>query len=187
MDAEQQLTIPNRLEVGAAYRVVAPLLVTAAWTWDRWSVYDADVFVGDNGATIRVPRDYANGYTFRGGAEYDVAKTFQVRVGLQRDVSGLNKRFYSPTLPDASSWAGSLGATYKFGRGVSADAAVFYAIMDQVKAEDPNSATPGTGLEPTYDPVNGVFIPQPEGTFRGTYDISALVFAVSVTWTPGAK
>lgn len=183
--AGQTLTIPNVLNIGVAYRVTKPLLLTATYTFDRWVVYDEDVFVGDNGARITVPRDYSNGWTIRAGAEYDALPALQVRAGLQRDVSGLNEKYYSPTLPDASSWAGSLGATWKFGGGLALDAAVFYAMMDEVTAEDPNPATPGTGLEPGVYPT-GV-LPVTEGTFRGTYDTSALVFGLSLGWTPGAK
>jgi len=185
MGAGQTLVVPNTLNIGVAYRVIPPLLVTATYTFDRWIEYDEDVFVGDNGARITVPRDYSNGYTIRAGAEYDLGKTFTVRAGLQRDVSGLNEKFYSPTLPDASSWAGSLGATWRHG-AFSVDAAVFYAMMDEVTSEDPNPATPGTGLEPQINLPSGPFVPAPEGTFRGTYDISAVVFGLSAGWTPGA-
>jgi long-chain fatty acid transport protein len=184
--ASQTLTIPNTLNIGLAYRVTKPLLVTATYTFDRWVVYDQDVFVGDNGSRIAVPRDYSNGYTIRAGAEYDVMPKLQVRAGIQRDVSGLNERYYSPTLPDASSWAGSLGATWKFGGGLALDAAVFYAMMDEVTAEDPNPATPGTGTEPGIYPGPTV-VPVTEGTFRGTYDVAAYIFGVSLGWTPGAK
>ncbi len=177
--AGQTLTIPNTLNVGVAYRVSKPLLLTATYTFDRWVVYDEDVFVGDNGAQIAVERNYSNGYTIRAGAEYDVAPTLQVRAGVQRDVSGLDTDHYSPTLPDASSWAGSLGATYKFGGGLSVDAAVFYAMMDEVTATN-------TGNEPPASYVaEGSVVPT--RSFRGTYDVSALVFGVSLGWTPGAK
>jgi long-chain fatty acid transport protein len=180
-DASQTLTIPNVLNIGVAYRVTKPLLVTATWTLDRWKVYDADVFTGDRpGAVIAVPRDYSNGWTARAGVEYDVMPALTVRAGAQRDESGLKEEHYSPTLPDASSWAGSLGATWRFGGGLSVDAAAFYAIMDEVKV--PASAA---GLEPPASATVGEL--SPTGTFRGTYDTSALIYTLSLGWTPGAK
>ncbi len=179
-DARQKLTIPNTINVGLSYRAVEPLLVTFTYTLDRWVVYDEDRFVGDaNGGSVVLARSYRNGYTLRGGVEYDVMPALQARIGLQRDVSGLREEHYSPTLPDASSWAGSIGATYKLARGVSVDAAVFYARMDEVTATN-------TGLEPQATPPT-TFVPAPTGTFRGTYENSALVFGVSVGWTPGAR
>jgi long-chain fatty acid transport protein len=173
-DAKQQLTIPNSLNIGAAYRVTKPLLVTFTYTLDRWVVYDGDTFVGSEpGAVIQVQRDYRNGYTLRGGVEYAVSPALEVRAGLQRDVSGLRTRTYSPTLPDASSWAGSLGATYRFG-AFYVDGALFYANMDEVKSTD-------AGTEPSLGD------PAPSGTFRGTYDPQALVYGLAVGWTPGAS
>jgi long-chain fatty acid transport protein len=194
MGASQELTIPNTMNIGLAYRVQQPLLLTFTYTLDRWIVYDKDVFKGDNGASISVPRNYSNGYTLRGGGEYDVNKTWTVRAGVQYDHSGLDAKYYSPTLPDATSWAGTLGATVRFAHGLSLDAAVFYAWFNQVKAEDPNPATCGTGAEPGIYPAgtlcgNAASVPvaTAEGTFRGTYNTNALIFGLSLGCTPGAK
>jgi len=180
--AKQTLTIPNTLNIGAAYRATKPLLVTFTYTFDRWVVYDRDLFIGNTGARIDVPRDYSNGHTFRAGAEYDFARVWQVRVGLQRDISGLRTATYSPTLPDASSWGGSLGATYRLARGFSLDAAVFYAKMDKVTV--PSSSVGTEPRPPPPAPFGALF---PTDTFRGSYEPSALVYGLSLGWTPGAR
>jgi long-chain fatty acid transport protein len=173
-DVEQTLTIPNLLNIGVAYRVIQPLLVTFTFTFDRWVVYDSDTFFGSLAPEpLAVERRYRNGQTYRAGAEYDLTPAVQVRAGLQRDVSGLRTSTYSPTLPDGSSWAGSLGATYKFARGFSVDAAVFYATMDDVTAT-------AVGAEPSGGN------PFPSGTFRGTYSPSALVYGLALGWQPNA-
>ena len=192
-NAQQGLTIPNTLNIGTSYRVSKPLLVMLTYTFDRWIVYNEDVFTGANGAQLAVPRNYSNGWTLRGGAEYDLNEMWTVRGGLQYDHSGLDPKHYSPTLPDATTWAASLGGTVRFKHGLSLDAGVFYAWFNEVKAEDPNPATCGTGIEPgIYLPgslCNNV-VPQalttPEGTFRGTYNTNAFIFGVSLGWTPGA-
>jgi long-chain fatty acid transport protein len=179
--ASHQLTIPNEVNVGVAYRVVRPLLLTFAWTWDRWVVYGSDTFVTNTGASIVVPRDYSNGNTYRIGGEWDVMHTLQLRAGVQRDVSGLKTSTYSPTLPDSSSWAGSLGATVRFAHGLSVNGAFFYAHLDKVTSTN-------NGLEPgVYPPPVGVLpVPEPGTTFRGSYQPWAMVYSLSVGWTPGA-
>jgi long-chain fatty acid transport protein len=174
--ATQTLTIPNLLNIGAAYRPVKPVLVTATFTFDRWVVYDTDTFEANTGFVIPVPRHYRNGQTYRAGVAYDVLPPLTVRAGLQRDVSGLRKEFYSPTLPDGSSWGGSLGATVRFAKDFSVDAAAFYAKMDKVTVPNP-------GTEPRLAPTPVV---QPTGTFRGSYEPSAFVFTASLNWQPGA-
>jgi long-chain fatty acid transport protein len=174
-DVEHVLTIPNTLNVGIAYRVAKPLNLMFTYTFDRWEVYKEDRFVGSEpGAELTVERNYGNGQTFRAGAEYDVSPTLQLRVGVHRDVSGLDEGTYSPTLPDASSWAVTAGAGYKFGKGFSVDAGLFYAIMDEVTSTN-NGSEPYLGS------------PLPTGTFRGTYDIAALIYGLSIGWSPGAR
>jgi long-chain fatty acid transport protein len=126
------LIYPSVLNVGAAYRVAAPLLLAAAYTWNGYSVYHSDVFKGDQGTTIEVPRHYKNGYTIRLGGEYDLDPRLKLRVGLERDISGLNTDFYSATLPDSSTWAAGLGAAWRLSPDLSLAASFFYAWLDKV-------------------------------------------------------
>jgi hypothetical protein len=77
------LSIPNLLNVGIAYRALPNLLITGAWTLDRFIVYKQDLFVGDLGTTVRVNRDYKNGYTFRLGVEVEDLIRARPRVRVQ--------------------------------------------------------------------------------------------------------
>jgi long-chain fatty acid transport protein len=156
-DVKHVLTFPNVLTVGAAYRVAKPLLVTAAWTFNRYRVYRDDVFVGSAGTSIVVPRFYRNGYTFRLGAEYDATARLKVRAGVLRDISGLRTEYYSPTLPDGNAWAGSLGLGWKLSPNLDLNAAGFYALLDQVKQ---------TGTE----------------ELPGVYDTRAYIISAGATW-----
>jgi long-chain fatty acid transport protein len=181
--AKHQLTIPNTLNVGLAYRLTPPVLLAFTYTFDRWIVYDADTFSANTGGAIVVPRRYGNGHTFRGGVEWSVTPAVALRAGLQRDQSGLVRSTYSPTLPDQSSWAGSLGAGLRFG-AVTLDGAVFYARMDKITATN-------TGLEPGIYPPGppaGVLpVPQPGTTFRGSYQPQAVVYSLALSWTPAIE
>ncbi|HEX7501055.1 MAG TPA: outer membrane protein transport protein [Polyangia bacterium] len=127
------LTYPSRLSVSAAYRVVKPLLLAGAYAFDRYSVYKQDLFQGDKGTNITVPRNYGNGHTFRLGAEYTLREQIDLRVGALRDISGLDVRYYSPTLPDANAWAASAGVGYTVGHNLTFNAAFFYAWLDQIR------------------------------------------------------
>jgi long-chain fatty acid transport protein len=128
-----ELTYPNALNVGVAYRVVKPLLVTVAYSFSRYSLYMHDAFQGDRGMTIDVTRNYSNGHTFRLGAEYTLRKRIDLRVGALRDISGLDVKYYSPTLPDGNCWGASVGAGYRIGHNLAFNAGFFYALMDQIE------------------------------------------------------
>jgi long-chain fatty acid transport protein len=128
------LTYPSVLNAGAAYRVAQPLLLTGVVTWVGYGIYGSDVFTGGKGTTIRVDRNYRDGWTFRVGGEYDLTPSVQLRGGLQRDVSGLRTNTYSPTLPDASSWAVSLGGAWNVQKDLGFQLAIFRAFFDKVTA-----------------------------------------------------
>jgi long-chain fatty acid transport protein len=126
------LTYPDVLNIGVAYQVTEPFLVTAGYTWNHYALYKSDLFQGDKGTSIEVPRNYKNGYTMRLGGEYAALPKLKLRAGVLRDVSGLNHDFASATLPDSNAWAGSVGAGWKVLPDLSLEGAFFYALLDKV-------------------------------------------------------
>jgi long-chain fatty acid transport protein len=157
------LTYPSVLNVAAAFRVAPPVLVTAGMTYNFYSVYKDDTFLGSAGLVLPVPRNYSNGMTFRVGGEFDATDKLVVRAGLLRDISGLDPKTYSPTLPDSSTWALSAGAGFKVTPALVVNAAYFRGFMDQVTA-----------------PVGGASIP-------GAYQSSVWIASAGVTYAPGAS
>jgi long-chain fatty acid transport protein len=163
------LTYPNQLNLAAAYQVIEPLTVTFDWTWERFHVYKQDLFVGDRGVTVVVPRDYRNGFTLRLGGEFKVNEMFTVRAGVLHDTSPSNPDTLDPTLPDADSIAISAGVGVNVTKDIQISAAYFY------DKENTISTSPV--------PPNGNFV----GTFQGAYDTRTNIFALSVTWRPSKE
>jgi len=159
-----QLTVPNTLGMGLSYQVLPALLATGSFTWDRFIVYDQDLFVGGAGAVIQVPRNYHNGYTYRLGAEYSGFDKLKLRAGGLRDIAPTPAEWLSPTIPDANVWGVSVGGSYEFLKGFSVDLAYFHAFYDQI------TTPPG---------ANGLY-----NVFPGTYDTRANIFSIGVTWVP---
>ncbi len=154
------LTYPNQLNLGAAYRVIAPVLVTFDWTWERFHVYKQDLFVGDRGVTVVVPRDYKNGYTLRIGTEVQVSSLLKLRAGALRDTAPSRPETLSPTLPDSNSTAVTFGVGIDPTPNLEISASYFHDWEDSI-------TTVGTE------------------TFSGTYDTRANIFALSLVWKPG--
>jgi long-chain fatty acid transport protein len=155
-----ELTYPNQLNVSAAYRVIAPLQLMFDWTWERFHVYRDDIFTGDRGVTVVVPRAYKNGYTLRAGAEIQPIPRLTLRVGGLHDTSPSRAETLSPTLPDADVWAVSVGAGFNLTRNLEVNAAFFHAFYDTAK-------TAGTEV------------------FQGSYETRANIYALSLVWKPG--
>ncbi len=138
-----RFVVPNSLNIGAAYRPVPELLLAFTWTMDRYSVYQEDRFTGDLGNEVVVTRNYGNGYTYRGGAEYTLSPRWQVRVGVLRDITGMKKQYFSASLPDADVWAGAVGASFRITPALAVHGAAFYALYADVDTTNQPPAFPG--------------------------------------------
>ncbi|HZZ86428.1 MAG TPA: outer membrane protein transport protein [Anaeromyxobacteraceae bacterium] len=152
------LSFPNLLQLGVSYRVIPELLITGHYSFERFVLYNSDMFVGDQGTTIEVKRSWGNGQVFRLGAEWTTpVEGLKARVGVLRDLAPSDAGHYSPTLPDADVWGFSVGAGYAFLPGWTVDAAFFRAQFDTVDASKSVS-------------------------FPGTYKDSANVYSIGVSW-----
>jgi long-chain fatty acid transport protein len=161
--ASHDLTIPNLFNVGIAYRVLPNLLLTGAWTFDRFIVYKRDLFVGDLGTTVLVNRDYKNGYTFRFGAELeDLVPKMTMRAGVLRDISPTRPEALDASIPDANTWAVALGLGYEISPGLALNATYFHAFFDSI-------STVGADV------------------FQGTYETRANIVTIGITFRPGEK
>lgn len=129
-DVKQDLTFPNRIDAGLAWRVAKPVLVTLQYSWSRFVVYNRDLFEGET-MTLTVPRDYRNGNVIRGGVEWTATPALRLRAGMMRDESGLRRRTLSPTLPDSNTTGYSVGAGYRLSPDLGLNAAVFYGDRDR--------------------------------------------------------
>jgi long-chain fatty acid transport protein len=154
------LLYPSVVDFAMAWQVSKPLLLTAGFTWNEYSVYTDDTFYGSAGLVITVPRDYSNGYTFRLGAEWAATEKLLVRAGVLRDISGLNPMTYSPSLPDSNTWGLSAGLGYKVTPAWTVSGTFFDGIMD-----------------PQTAPIGGASIP-------GAYQSSVWIASLGVTWQP---
>ena len=157
-------TIPNKLDLGLAWRASSAVTIVAGYTFDRYEVYKADLFVGQaidpttgQLLQVNVPRNYGNGYTLRLGGEWQATPRLAVRAGFFRDHSGFSADAYDPSLPDGNSWSATAGAGWSFSRAFSVDVAFLYAWFDRV------TATPAAPLP-------------------GNYDITAWIASLGITW-----
>lgn len=142
----EKLTIPNVLFVGAAYEVKPNLKVMAAYDFERWSTYKSDTFVGADGFTVSVDRNYNNAHVFRLAGEWvklPFLPALTARAGVLRSLSSQPTDTLSPSLTDGNSTAVSLGAGYNVTPGLRVDLGYQHAFFDDVTATG-SEAFPGT-------------------------------------------
>ena len=153
-----ELSFPNVLQVGAAYRVLPELLVAVAFHLGRFHLYKQDAFIGDQGTQVFVDRQFRNQTVYRLGAEYSgLLPGLTVRGGFLRDNSPQPTDTVDPSLPDGSSWAFNLGASYDVTPKITGSIGFEHAIFDRINT---------TGANP----------------FPGSYNTKADLLGITLDW-----
>lgn len=137
----EHLKIPNILFVGAAYEVIPNLKIMAAYDFERWSLYKSDDFIGSDGFSVTVQRNYNDAHVIRLAGEWvqlPFLPQLTARAGILRSISDQPKDTLSPSLSDASSWAVSIGAGFNILDTLRIDLGYQHAFFDNVTA-DPTS------------------------------------------------
>jgi len=136
-DVTENLLIPDVVFAGAAYQVMPNLTIMAAYSFEHWSDYKEDKFVGSDGFTVTVPRNYTNSHVIRVGGEWKrlpFLPRLTLRAGLLRSISDQPTDTLSPSLTDASVWAPSVGAAFHVTHNLSVEGAYQHAFFDTVTA-----------------------------------------------------
>ena len=144
-NATQKTTVPTEFYVGASWAIQPGLHLMGAYSFEKWSVYKEDTFIGDEGFTVTVPRNYNNAWVYRVGLEEDRptwAPQLALRIGVQRSISDQPSDTLSPSLSDASSWGFSAGAGWQISKSFRVDGAYMLALLDKVTAS--GDAFPGS-------------------------------------------
>jgi len=153
----EDVTIPNTFDIGAAFEVMPNLKVMAQYTFERWSVYHSDTFVGDDvvgmnpdGSAqhfqVAVARNYTNAHIIRVAGEWaklPALPQLTLRAGLIRSISDQPTDTLSPSLTDGNSWAPSIGAGYNVLPELRIDLGYQHAFFD-AKSATGTEALPGT-------------------------------------------
>ena len=131
----EDLKIPKVLYVGAAYDVQPNVTLMAAINFEGWGVYHEDHFVGSDGFSVTVPRNYREAHVYRGGLEWNmIGVPVDVRISGLRSISSQPKDTVAPSLTDGNSWAGALGLGISPAKTFRIDVAYQHAIFDKVTA-----------------------------------------------------
>lgn len=155
----EKLKVPNALQIGAAYAVQPNITLMAQYSWENWSVYHSDTFVGGDGFMVTVPRNYNSAHIYRGALEWQLSglPALTMRFGGVRSISSQPSDTVAPSLTDGNSWAGSIGAGYNIVPSFRIDFGYQHAWFDRVTA---------TGMD----------------AFAGSYSTHVDIFTLGIAW-----
>ena len=118
------------LNVGAAFRPVAGLVIAADVQWNGWSAYKTlDIeFLSETLKPYNqyLTKNYKNSMTYHLGAQYSLTRRFDVRAGLMIDTTPVNSEHYNPETPGMTKIEPSVGFSFSPVKNFAIDAALQY-------------------------------------------------------------
>ena len=161
------LTTPFNLAIGAAYRILPELLLSADFQYVGWKSYDTlSINFTQQNMTVSSPRLYDNSYIIRFGAEYNLTQDLALRAGIYYDKNPVKPEYVNPSLPEANRLGFSFGAGYKLTNNLSVSAAYLFIRNSQLTVTDSQESY-SAGFSP----------------FNGTYNAYANLFALDLSYS----
>lgn len=143
----ENFLMPDLVRAGVAYEAMPGLRVMGSYSFEHWSQYKTDDFVGDGGFSAVVQRNYNNVHTIGVAGEWvhmPFLPQLTARVGVTRNVgSDQPTDTVAPSLTDASRWTLSIGAGYDILPRLRLDVGFQHQMLDSVTATGAD-AFPGT-------------------------------------------
>ena len=166
-DIETDVTLPQSVLAGVAFRPIPSFEIELDLQWMGWSSFDELVveLPGDADPLIS-DRGYEDTFTFRVGVEYDMRwLNLEARAGYAYDPTPIPRDKLTMNLPDIDRHVVSLGGSYHLPQGRWIDVGVLWVLPgDRSTSDKPN-----------------------EPLLKGSYDVSALVAAISFGASFGNK
>jgi long-chain fatty acid transport protein len=167
-DAEVDVDLPWRLQLGVRYAFTEVLAFELDWTRTGWSAFSKlEVEGTGTGETIFTDtNDWNDTNAYRLGVTYQVRPDTQLRFGYSYDETGQEDVHFSARVPDNDRHLFGIGVAHLLGDGLSIEAGYMY-----VKANDRtiSSSTPYRGGD-----VNGT------DAIDGDYEMDAHLIGVEI-------
>jgi long-chain fatty acid transport protein len=167
-DAEVDVDLPWRLQLGVRYAFTEVLAFELDWTRTGWSAFSKlEVEGTGTGETIFTDtNDWNDTNAYRLGVTYQVRPDTQLRFGYSYDETGQEDAHFSARVPDNDRHLFGIGVAHLLGDGLSIEAGYMY-----VKANDRtiSSSTPYRGGD-----VNGT------DAIDGDYEMDAHLIGVEI-------
>lgn len=118
------------LNFGVSYKPVKRLILAFDAQLSGWGAYkNLDIeFLSEQLSPYNqhLEKNYKNSWTLHLGAQYDITKRFQGRLGLMADFSPVNQNYYNPETPGMTKIEPSIGFSFSPVKYFAIDASLMY-------------------------------------------------------------
>jgi long-chain fatty acid transport protein len=149
------ISMPSIMSLGVGINATKKLTIAFDASMVGWSCFDTVTANFESPTTstssIKLARNYKDGYAFRLGGQYSINSKLDVRAGIKYLISPVKDGYVTPDVPDQTHFNYSAGLSYKLTNHFSADASFTFQHM---KRTDTNFES---GLSGTYK--TNIFMP----------------------------
>lgn len=135
-------TTPWQLTFGARYAVTQKVTLNGSVSRFGWSEFNAINLGAPVNASM--PENYRNTWSYAVGADVNVAPTWTVRAGVQRDLTPVRGDQRDARVPDSNRWNLAAGVTKEVTKGLKIDGAFNYLLLDDAPVNRLTAAYAGT-------------------------------------------
>jgi long-subunit fatty acid transport protein len=143
----EDFLMPDVVRAGLAFEAMPGLRLMGSYSFEHWSEYKTDHFIGTGGFNAVVQRNYNNVHTIGAAGEWvhmPFLPQLTARASVTRNVgSDQPTDTISPSLTDASRWTLAVGAGYDIMPRLRLDVGFQHQMLDSVTATGMD-ALPGT-------------------------------------------
>lgn len=106
---ETDLTLPQQITAGVAYKGINRLTVEAGLRWEGWSSFEKLQLQVNGSSLPATQRNWKNVFGFNAGAKYKLNDTFSLLAGYLYGNSPVPDNTFDPTIPDSDTHVFSVG------------------------------------------------------------------------------
>lgn len=125
-----QMPCPWVFGFGVAYKPIPSVTVAADARLTGWHAYQRlDIeFLAEQlqGYNQNIDKKYSNSWCWSVGAEWNITRRFDARIGMMIDTTPVNKEYYNPETPGMTKVEPTVGLSFRPVKGLSIDLAFMY-------------------------------------------------------------
>lgn len=143
--AVTELTLPDQVAVGIAFKATDSVKVLADYWWTNWSVFETLEFTTENGLEEVIDKAYGNSGAFRFGVDVAASEKLTVRGGFILHNAAAPDGSITPDLPEGGRWLVTGGLGLNVSSALRMDLAYMY-LKQEERSGRTQLVGPDTGL-----------------------------------------
>jgi len=129
LGAKTEITLPQQIHAGIAYKGFDSLILEAGFRWEGWSSYDSLIINLANGTTSIDQKNWKDVYAFNVGGQYQLNDSVALRAGFLAGGNAVPDSTFKPDIPDSDTRLITLGTGFKFDNS-RVDLAYGYQVLE---------------------------------------------------------